>query len=185
MWSFRKTLKAPWENEDMLLTDEEADECQRFIRSIAVTEEGRLAVPNEIVDSFQRVLIAFCLMGRVDRFLILVGFWPVASGIGDGDPSGPDYEENVAKAIETSAKACAIYPISIILYDFASILRAVGYKEESKATFAEFLRRYNTIPIKPHEELLFAGHDIDNAVRDATNEISENLGDIRDVESPF
>ncbi|MGD0840671.1 MAG: hypothetical protein ABSA32_05890 [Candidatus Acidiferrales bacterium] len=185
MWSFRKAKKAPWENEGVLLTEEEARECQRFIRSLTVTDAGSITVRSDFADTANRLLTAVCLIGRANRFLISAGFVPVELGVGRGDPSLTNYDDYVAGAVETFAKACAIYPLSISFYDFACILRAVGYKEEAKATFAEFLRRHATIPIKAHEKLLFEGRDVARAVRDATNELSTKPGETGDEEIPF
>ncbi|HYB61240.1 MAG TPA: hypothetical protein VEH50_07155 [Methylomirabilota bacterium] len=169
----------------MILTDEEADECQRFMNSVTEIDSGSYFVRPDLADTMRRLFTLICLMGRADRFMILAGFLPLTMGVGSGDPSRPDYEENVARAIETAAKACAIYPLSISLYDFACILRGVGYYEEAKVTFAEFVRRYDAAPIKPHERSFFEGRDVCRALRDATNEISMDLPEDTDFDIPF
>jgi hypothetical protein len=179
MWSFRETKRAPWEDEGVLLTEDESQECQAWYQSFLPPEkdkDGEWWVHKDV----HRLFVAKFLMGRARRFLLLAGFLPSALGadwadspMDGGDPSRRDYAENVGKAVEAAAKASALHPLSINLYDFACVLRTVGYEEESKATFAEFLRRHREVPVKPFEKVLFDGRDMKPLVRDATNEISE------------
>jgi hypothetical protein len=185
MWSFLKTQKAPWDNAGVELTEDEAEECQRFIKAITTTDDGYFAVHIDFADTLRRVFVAMCLMGRAERFLVFSGFIPTESGMIDGNPSRSGYRENVASALEASSKACVIHPMSINLYDFACILRSVGYKEEAKASFSEFLRLHNNVPVQSFEKVLISGRDMEGAVNDATNETSGTLDEIRDEDIPF
>jgi hypothetical protein len=134
MWSFRKTRKAPWENEAVLLTGDEQQECEALYQSLFPTSEkdGKWFVHKDV----HRIFMAKLLIERSRRFLFDAGFVAYPSGaersMFGGDPSRPHYEENVANAVETAARACAIHPLSINLYDFACVLRSADHKKRQR-----------------------------------------------------
>jgi hypothetical protein len=124
MWPFKKHESfAPLP--PVVLTEEERQECQAFIRSFTNTDQGDWVVPNEFADSIQRNFISMCLMGRAQRFVIL-------------SHEKPEY---VTRACDAAAKACAIFPVSKTFYEFGCVLEDVGKQADSKQMFGEFLRR--------------------------------------------
>ena len=147
MWPFKKKpglVKLP----DVVLTQEERDECESFIRSVTHSDEGANYVRADLADSFQRYFISMCLFGRAERFRIL----------SSGEPS------NTTKACEAAAKACAVFPISSSFYEFASILSAAGKTEDAKAMFEEFLRRVGSEELNDVEKLAMKRLDSNEAI---------------------
>jgi hypothetical protein len=125
---------------EVVLTDEEHQECQEFVRSIVKSDDGEWAVKEEFADAMLRSMIAVCLMGRAERLLAEAGGDQISSMLhiphfGDGS-----LESNrVEQACITAAKACAIFPLSIHFYDFGCLLLQVGKLGEAKVAFAQFL----------------------------------------------
>lgn len=133
----------------VILTDEERDECQRFLRSL-VGEGQQLVVQAELAEEFKLAFMAMALMGRAERFSIV---W--------------DHE----RACTTAAKACGLYPSSINFYDFACVLRSAGKAGDAKAIFAEFLRRLEEVEQSPIDEVLVKHRDLTDAVADAREQV--------------
>lgn len=147
MWPFKK--KTPYVKlPDVILTEEEREECEAFIRSITHSDEGDNYVRNDLADSFQRYFISMCLFGRAQRFKISAA----------SDPS------NVRKACEAAAKACAVFPISSSFYEFGSVLQDLGQNEESSAMFREFLRRHGSEELNDVEKLALKQLNSDDAI---------------------
>ena len=104
------------------LTEDEQEECQRFLRSvIPKSEEADWYMPKEAAEVFQRGLIATCMMGHAERFAIL---------------------RQYAQACETASKACCIDPRCTHFFSFTRILEQAGKAADARAMFAEGLRRY-------------------------------------------
>lgn len=147
MWPFKKKhdeVKLP----DVVLTEEEREECESFIRSITHSDEGANYVRKDLAEPFQRYFISMCLFGRAQRFRILAA----------SDP------RQVESACETAAKACAIFPISSSFYEFGAILQDLAKKEESRTMFKEFLRRYRSEELNDVEKLALKRLDSDKAI---------------------
>ena len=81
----------------VVLTDEEQHECETMLRSLTQAEGGEYVIRKDIADSFKRSIVALCMMGRAERFLIFSG-------------SQPEYKEQACLA---ASKACGVFPLSI------------------------------------------------------------------------
>ena len=156
MWPFKKKIhNQAISQSDMvpigpvILTEEEQEECQGFIDSITHDEEGKVAyAPKEHVEDIRRGLMAFALIGRAERLLIFSRY--------EGD--------NKEMACAAAAKAVAIYPLPIFLYDFACILQQAGKNAEAKTIFKEFLRRQETYSPSPIDAGILNQRDIPSAI---------------------
>jgi hypothetical protein len=138
------------------LTEDERQECETFIRSVTHTEGGEYAVRNEVADSFQRSLVALCLIGRAERFSLLAD-------------SRPEFAEEACRA---GAKACAVYPLSIYAYDFACVLERLQKRDEAKVMFKEFLRRRDLeVSPDPVQQAVLNQRDIASAVHYARQQV--------------
>jgi hypothetical protein len=136
----------------VVLTDEEQQDCQAMLRSLTQTEgDGSWYIKQELHDSFNRSVIALCMMGRAERFLILSG-------------SNPEYRE---QACQAAAKACAIFPLSIYFYDFGRILQRVGKIDEARQMFTEFLTRNGTEVVDPIMQVILKKRDAAGAAEQA------------------
>jgi hypothetical protein len=132
------------------LTDEEQRECQAFVSSvIPQSDGGRWVIKEELHEPFTRNLVAMCMMGRAERFAILA------------ESGGSEYRK---KACEAAAKACAIYPLSAYIYDFACILDRLGDEEDARAAFAEFLRRNDAGPQNEVDRFMLSQRDVTTMV---------------------
>jgi hypothetical protein len=140
----------------VVLTDDEQQECQRTWTSLTQAEGGYYAIREDLADSFKRSIIASCMMGRAERFLILSN-------------SQPEYRE---LACQAAAKACGIFPISINFYDFGHILYGVGKHGEAKEAFAEFLRCIGTETLDSVMQFALNQRNIDQATKHAREVIS-------------
>jgi hypothetical protein len=125
---------------DVVLTDDEHQECQEFVRSIVKSDDGEWVVKEEFADALLRSMIGACLMGRAERLLAEAGGDQISSTFhiphfGDGSLDSDKAE----RACITAAKACAIFPLSINFYDFGCVLLQVGKINEAKAAFSQFL----------------------------------------------
>jgi hypothetical protein len=125
---------------DVVLTDEEHQECQEFIRSIVKRDDGAWFVKEEFADAMQRSMIAVCLMGRAGRLLAEAGGDLISSTFhiphfGDGSLDSDKAQQTCI----TAAKACSIFPLSIHFYDFGCLLLQVGKLSEAKVAFEQFL----------------------------------------------
>src|SRR6266566_3052006 len=87
---------------DVVLTPEEHQECLDFIKMITHSDEGEWYVRPDLAEAMRRHLMASAMMGRAERFAILAG-------------TQAEYRE---KACEAAAKASAIYPTSVYVFDF-------------------------------------------------------------------
>jgi hypothetical protein len=149
-WSFSK--HGEWAPiYPVVLTNDERNECQAMLDSFARDGDQIAVMKQEHADSFRRSIIAFCLMGRAERTLILAGRGTlVRSDRGSVSPCltladcGPCDPEVAEKASEAAAKACGIFPLSIYFYDFACVLQNIGRAAEAAQMFSEFLRRADT-----------------------------------------
>jgi hypothetical protein len=137
------------------LTEDEQRECQAMLRSLTQTDSGEYFVQEDVADSFKRSVIAFCLMGRAERFLI-------------HSNSQRSYGE---EACRTAAKACAIFPLSIYFYDFGCVLQQVGKQDEAKEMFREFVRRYRTEHLDAVMKSTLNQRDVESALRHAQGEV--------------
>ena len=121
------------------LTADEQSECQRLWRSTFPKADGAWYLRPDIVEPFNRAMIALCMMGRADRFAIL---------------SRP------ADACEAAAKACAIYPLSAYFFDLACLLENAGREADAKTMFDEFLRRHQANQPDAVDRLLLKTRDL-------------------------
>jgi len=135
----------------VVLTDEEQQECQAMLHSLTQAEGGVVHIREELADSFHRSIIALCMMGRAERFLILSN-------------SKPEYGE---RACQAAAKASAVFPLSIYFYDFACTLQKVGKSEEARLMFTEFLRRLGTEALDPVMQSTLNQRDVERAAQHA------------------
>jgi hypothetical protein len=140
------------------LTEDEQRECRSMLHLLTQTEGGEYVIREDLVDSFNRSIVALCLMGRAERFLIL----------SSSQPSGSE------EACKAAAKACAIFPLSIYFYDFGCVLQRVGKRDEAKQMFAEFLRRYRTEDIDPIMQSTLSQRDGESASMHAQCEVSQS-----------
>jgi hypothetical protein len=157
-WPFKRNKSVPLTPLPVIqLTEEERLECEAMLRSFTQAPDGQHAVLKEgLADSFQRSIIALCLMGRAKRFLILSKSQPAAA----------------EDACHTAAKVCAAYPLSIYFYDFGCILEQVGKTADATAMFREFLRRHDSERPGPIGEITLRQRDVIGAVRDARQQLS-------------
>jgi hypothetical protein len=153
-WPFRNEKMVPLAPVE--LTEDERQECETYIRSVTKAEGGHYAVRKDVADSFQRSLIAVCLLGRAERFLV----------------SADSHPESVEGACRAGAKACATYPLSINFYDFACILERLQKQEEAREIFKEFLRRRDLeVSPDPVQQIMLNERDVASAVRYARQQI--------------
>ncbi len=144
---------------DVTLTDEEQKEFQDHWRALfPPSTEGHWYMKQEHIEPFQRSQIAFCLIGRAERFALLAN-------------SRSDYR---AKACEAAAKACAVYPLSAYLYDFATILQQFGRTEEARTLFSEFLRRPEAGPVREVDEVILRNRDIEQMIARARDAVAHS-----------
>jgi hypothetical protein len=146
-WPFRRREGKLVAVRPVTLTDEEQQECQERWDLLTKGPGGSCSMPEDLIDPFKRSIIAACLMGRAERFLII-----------SAD------REDYARACESAAKACVIFPLSIFLYDFAMILKKTGRVDDSKAMFRECLRLSRTEKIGPVEEITLRQRDIKSSL---------------------
>jgi hypothetical protein len=139
----------------VVLTDEEQQECQAMLVSLLQAEDGSYVMREELIDSFKRSIVALCMMGRAERFVILAN-------------SDQQYRE---RACEAAAKACSAFPLSIYFYDFGCILKRPGKLGEAKKMFAEFLRRQATEALDPIMRSVLNQRDVERAVEHAKQEV--------------
>jgi len=135
----------------VVLTDEEERECQAMLRSMTQIEGKQCVIREDLADSFQRSIVAQCMISRAERFLILAN-------------SQPEYRD---QACQAAAKACAAFPLSIYFYDFGCILEQVGKSREAKQMFTEFLRRLRTETLDPVMKSTLDQRDVEQAARHA------------------
>lgn len=138
------------------LTEEESQECESMLRSLTRADGGEYLIREEVADSFTRSIVALCLMGRAERFVLLA-------------QSQPKFADEACSA---GAKACSVFPISIYFYDFACVLKELRRWEESKVMFQEFLRRQESEQLGPVEQATLNQRDVAAAVRDAREQVS-------------
>jgi hypothetical protein len=149
-WPFARRQKMSL-IEPVFLTDDEQEECQTMLKSLTQADGGYYAIREDLADSFRRSIIALCMMGRAERFLILCD-------------SQPEYKE---LACQAAAKACGVFPLSISFYDLGHILNRVGKPGEAKQMFAEFLRRLGTEMLDPVMQSTLNQRDIEQAAQHA------------------
>jgi hypothetical protein len=148
----------------VVLTDEEQQECQTMLHSLLEVDGGDYVMKEELIDSFKRSVVALCMMGRAERFLIMAGCGSLNFPLSLGRSFRPEYIE---KACEAAAKACGTFPVSIYFYDFACVLRQTGKLGEAKQMFAEFLRRHGTESLDPIMHSVLNLRDVDQALHHA------------------
>lgn len=152
----------------VVLTEEEQRECNAVLQSIEhKNKEGEWVVRKDIAESFERNMVAVCLMGRAERFAML-------------SKANPEYKE---QACQAAAKACAVFPFSVYMYDFGCILEDVGRPEEAREAFAEFLRRLGTEGLDPVKQFEIGKRNLDEAVARARQAIESRVP--REEESAF
>jgi hypothetical protein len=162
-WPFRRKEKmvpiGP-----VVLTNEERQECQTMLRSLTQVEEGAYYMREDLADSFRRSIVALCMIGRAERFLIQAGCGPLNVRLPVGTLCHPEYG---AKACEAAAKACGVFPLSIYFYDFGCVLQQVGKTEEAKQMFTEFLRRHGNETLDPIQQITLSHRDVEQAKQHA------------------
>ena len=166
-WPFgreEKRKKVPPVDYASVLTDEEQQECQGMWRSLTRTNGGSYAVKDGLADSLKRSVIALCMMGRAERFLIEAGCGSLRVPLTAGQDHRPECAE---RACQAAAKACSIFPLSIYFYDFACVLRQAGKQDEAKRMFAEFLSRVETEALDPIMRTFLKQRDVEGAVQHA------------------
>ena len=149
--------------EPVVLTDGERQECQTMLHTLTQVEGGYYAIREELADSFKRSIVALCMMGRAERFLIAAG-----GGLLTGAPPTPGQRyraEYGERACQAAAKACGVFPLSIYFYDFACVLRQVGRPEEANQMLGEFLRRLETEVLDPIMRSTLKRRDVDLAAQ--------------------
>ena len=153
-WPFgNKSSRSPSvvRSPDVVLTADEEQECQRFITSVTKSDEGELYVRPDVADAFMRNLMAMAMMGRAERFAVLAR-------------SDPDYCPMVCEA---AAKATALYPMAVYLYDFATFLEEFGAPGEARTMYRAFLERHEAGPIGPIDDSIIRQRDLDAMVAHA------------------
>src|ERR1035437_1170092 len=148
----------------VVLTEEEQQECQAMLRSLTKVEGGYYGMRKELIDSFKRSIVALCMMGRAERFLIMAGCGSLSVSLSAGEGYRPEYGE---KACQAAAKACGVFPLSIYFFDFGCVLQQVGKSEEAIQMFREFLRRLETEVLDPVMQSTLNQRDVEQAVRHA------------------
>ena len=133
-----------------------------MLRSLIEVEGGQSWMKEELIDSFKRSVVALCMMGRAERFLIMAGCGSLSMPMSFRHPPKPEYAE---KACEAAAKACGVFPLSIYFYDFGRVLRQVGKSEDARLAFREFLRRVETETLDPIMTATLKQRDLDEAVQ--------------------
>jgi TolA-binding protein len=131
------------------LTDDERQEAEAMLRSLAQARGGDWLIREDVQDAFQRSIIAMCLMARADRFIIL---------------------SQAEAACQSAAKACAVFPVSIYFYDFGCILTKAGKAADARKMFQEFLRRYRNETPDAMMRITLSQRDMEAAVRHAQGE---------------
>jgi hypothetical protein len=155
----------------VVLTEEEQQECQSMLRSVTQVEGGGyFATRKGLIDSFKRSVVALCMMGRAERFLILAGCGSLTLPMTAGSRYRSEYGEKACKA---AAKACGVFPVSIYFYDFGCVLKQVGKPEEANQMFKEFLRRLETEVPDPIMQSTLNQRDVELAAQLAHQWISE------------
>ncbi len=131
---------------DITLSEEELVECESCWRTLFPPDPsgGAWYMKEGFLEPLKRSVMAFALIGRAERFAILAYKQP----------------ECRARACETAAKACAVYPLSAYFYDFAAILERVGHIEEARAIFSTFLRQPEAGPVREIDEAMLRQRDI-------------------------
>jgi hypothetical protein len=140
---------------DVVLTPEEHQECLDFIRMVTRTADRELYVRPDLVEPTRRHLMASAMMGRAERFSMLAR-------------EQAEYRE---KAVEAAAKASAIYPTSVYVFDFAKILDQCGRPDEAQTMYAEFLRRHELGPLSEIDESIMAQRDIEGMIAYASERV--------------
>jgi len=151
----------------VVLTDEEQEECEQTIRELTQSDEGRCVVKKEIAESFQRGMIAHCLMSRAERFLIAAGGSAVhiTFHVPYYSPEHRLDDDLGERACVSAAKACAIYPLPIYFFDFGCILYQIGKMEEAKVAFSTFLRGLEQVEPEPLTEIWQKQRNIQSSAR--------------------
>jgi hypothetical protein len=155
----------------VVLTDEEQQECEAMLRSLTQVEGGGYyAMRKDLIDSFKRSIVALCMMGRAERFMIMAGCGSLTIPL----TAGPSYQaEYGEKAAQAAAKACGVFPLSIYFYDFGCVLHQVGKPEEANQMFREFLRRLENEVLDPIMQSTLNQRDVEQAVQRARQWVSE------------
>ena len=164
-WPFGKDKKKMVPIDDpVVLTNEEQQECQTLLRSLMQAEGGHYFMKEELMDSFKRSIIALCMMGRAERFLIEAGCGSLRVPLSAGQRYRPECAE---KACQAAAKACGIFPLSVYFYDFGCVLQQIGRSGEARQMFTEFLRRVGTETLDPIMQSVLKQRDVEQAAQRA------------------
>ena len=138
------------------LTDDERHECEAMIRSLTQAEDGgHWMIRNDVADSFERSIVALCLIERAKRFLAMA----------------TSQQEFAEEACRAAAKAASVYPLSIYFYDFACILQQLQKDEEAKLMFKEFLRRHESERPDRIQQFTLNQRDLVSAIRYARRQV--------------
>lgn len=130
---------------DITLSEEELAECESHWRALFPPGSGGTWYAKEgFLEPLKRSMMAFALIGRAEQFTLLAD-------------QQPEYR---ARACETAAKACAVYPLSAYFYDSAVILERVGHLEEARALFSVFLLQPEAGPVREIDEAMLHQRDI-------------------------
>ncbi len=142
---------------DVVLTPDEQRECQEFISLVSHSSEGDLFVHPDVVEPMRRNFMAMAMMRRAERFAI--------SGISD-----PEWRE---RACEAAAKASALYPTAVYVFDFAAILDECGHPGDATAMYREFLRRHAAGPLSPIDTSIEGTRDLEAMLAYASARVSQ------------
>lgn len=97
------------------------------------------------------------MMGRAERFATFAA-------------SKPSYR---ALACEAAAKASALYPAAVHLFDFAKVLELCGHHSDARQMFAAFLARQAAGPLSPIDSSIEAARDMAGMIAYANQRIAE------------
>ena len=135
----------------VILTAEEEEECHYFIKTITSSGEGKvLYAKKEHEEAVTKCLRAIALLARAERLLTAAG-----------PESGAEIKDQACAA---AAKAWAIYPLPIHLYDYACIMVQAGQDAEAKVIFKEFLKQQETFSPSLNDIGFLSGRDLPAAI---------------------
>lgn len=146
----------------VILTDDEHAECQEFIRLMTRSDEGDLVVKTEHAESFQRGLIALCLMGRAEKLFQSAGGSSihVTLHIPYYSPELKIDQDLAEQAFVTASKACALFLLPIHFFDFGCMLYQIGDTNKARTMFKAFLDGVEKNQLDPIMQMWHAQRDI-------------------------
>jgi hypothetical protein len=152
-WPFGREKMVPVPHVE--LTEDEINDCNARLKALRETAGESYFIREELAESYQRNIVAQCLMSRAEKFMIMAR-------------SQPEYVEEACRA---AAKACAFEPLSIHFYDYGCILQRLQRTSDSKLAFREFLRRRETEQPDPVQQIFLDQRDLAEAVSYARQQL--------------